>query len=414
MVVRLTTTDRQILRDYLSPFLFALFALTFILFLQQLFRLIDLLVSKGVSIELVGGVFINSLPFIISSTVPMAILVATLMTFGRMAHDNELNVIFASGVRLIRLIRPLLIFNIVATLLLILFNDLIVPNANHRVRKLMVEIIRKRPGVKLRSGVFIDEFPGYTIYIGSIDNRTSEMRDLTIYERGNRTLITAPYGRATTTDGGETYIFELKDGEMHEPLPDGTYRRVKFRDQRIVIRTKKPSGRRESRFRGDREMTIGMLKAAIAKVEKKRTDGLTRLRETTLRIIEHYQHGGPRGISHFMGKIQSQIRKVKFNQRRIARYKVEIAKKIAIPFAVIIFLFLGAPLGYLIRRGGILGAILAIGFFSLYYILLITGEELADRALLPPDLAIWLPNLVIGIIAVHFYLRVDQGRGLLG
>ncbi|HID32383.1 MAG TPA: YjgP/YjgQ family permease [bacterium (Candidatus Stahlbacteria)] len=408
------TTDLQILRDYIYPFTFSLFALTFILFLQQLFRLIDLLVSKGVSISLVGGVFINSLPFIISSTVPMAILTATLMTFGRMAHDNELTVIFASGVRMIRLIRPLIIFNLITAILLILFNNLIVPNANYQVRKLMIEIIRKRPGVKLRSGVFTDEFPGYTIYIGSIDNRTSEVRDLTIYERKSRTIITAPAGRALTTDGGNTYIFELTNGEMHEPLSDGGYRRMKFKNQRLVIKTQTGSGRRKSKHRGDREMTIGMLGDAMHK-EKKKNEGLLKhLKDLTLRAVDRYQNSGPRGVDLLLGQISSQIRKMKFSQRRISRYQVEIEKKIAIPFAVVIFLFLGAPLGYLVRRGGILGGILAIVFFSLYYILLITGEELADRALLPPTLAIWLPNIVIGLIALHFYLKVDRGRGLIG
>ncbi len=407
------TTDRQLLKDYLPPFLFSLFALTFILFLQQLFKLIDLLVSKGVGLDLVSGVFINSLPFIISSTVPMAILVATLMTFGRMAQDNEMVVIFTSGVRIGRLILPILIINLFITIGLIIFNNLVVPEANHRVRRLMVEILRKRPAIKLRSGVFIDEFPGYTIYIGSIDTRAAKIHHLTIYEKSSRTIITAPEGIARTTDGGATYIFDLSNGEMHEPLPQGGYRRVRFESQRLIIKAKEEHRSHRGKYRGDREMTIGMLDKAIRREKKNLTTTRSELIGTMTTAIDRYLQYGPGALNFITTKVKSQLRKLRFIKKKIARYKVEIEKKIAIPFAAIIFLFLGAPLGYLVRRGGVLGGILAIGFFSLYYILLISGEELADRALLPPELAIWLPNIVLGIIATHFYLLVDRGRGLL-
>ena len=409
----MTTTDRQLFRDYLPPFLFALFALTFILFLQQLFKLIDLLVSKGVSFALVSQVFINSLPFIISSTLPMAILVATIMTFGRMAQDNELNVIFASGIRIFRLLLPLLILNAILTGGLILFNNLVVPNSNHRVRRLMIQILRKRPTVKLRSGVFIDEFPGYTIYIGSIDTKKSEIKQVTIYEKSSRMIITAPYGTTRSLNEGNTIIFNLANGEMHEPLPDGSYRRVAFKRQELIIHSAQKSKRRESSYRGDREMTIGMLDDARRKEEEKRSDYLKRLRSLTVQALDRYRDQGPGGISLIYSKIKSEMRKAWFSQKKISRYTVEIQKKLAIPFAVILFLFLGAPLGYLVKRGGVLGGILAIGFFSLYYILLISGEELADRNMLPADLAIWMPNIVIGIISLHFYLIVDRGRGLL-
>src|SRR5438128_3538752 len=196
-----------ILRLHLVPFLLGFGVVTFILEMDVLFDYLDLVVNRGVAVGTVAQLFLLSLGYIVALSVPCAVLVAVLMTFGRLSQDNEITALRASGVNLGRILMwPLAAAVLVATGL-ILFNNYVLPESNHAFANLLVDIGRMRPTVRLQEGVFISDFPGYDMLVRSVNGRTNEMKGVTIYQRnpgGPPTTIFAARGKLEYTPDGST------------------------------------------------------------------------------------------------------------------------------------------------------------------------------------------------------------------
>ena len=215
--------NTYILRLHLVPFLLGFGVVTFILEMDVMFDYLDLVVNRGVAIGIVAQLFMLSLGYIVALSVPCAVLVAVLMTFGRLSQDNEITALRASGVNLARiLLWPLGAAGVVAGGL-VLFNNHVLPEANHLFANLLIDIGRMRPTVKLQEGVFITDFPGYNLLVQSVNGRTNEMRGVTIYQfnpGGPPTTILAKSGFLSYTPDGRTAIMQLRDGEIHDVPQD--------------------------------------------------------------------------------------------------------------------------------------------------------------------------------------------------
>src|SRR4030067_27232 len=151
--------------------------------------------------------------------IPMAVLVPTLMAFGRMSADNEITALRSTGVSLYRLVTPVIIASIFIAVGLVFFNNLILPDANHKARVLMTQIYQKRPTLNIKENVFIDEIPGYHFLFPKIDPRSSKIGDILIYDQRDRTIprtIFAQRGKLEFSADGNTLVMELYDGEIHE------------------------------------------------------------------------------------------------------------------------------------------------------------------------------------------------------
>jgi lipopolysaccharide export system permease protein len=144
--------------------------------MDQLFRLIDLFVRKGLPLDIVGQILVYTLPLILSYTAPMAILVAIVMSFGRFAQDNEILALKTHGLSFFSIMRAPFVMTLLFMVFLILFNNYVLPEANHRVKNLMLDVSRKRPTVRIPEGIFTNDFPGYMIYVGKKDERHSMMQ----------------------------------------------------------------------------------------------------------------------------------------------------------------------------------------------------------------------------------------------
>jgi lipopolysaccharide export LptBFGC system permease protein LptF len=202
----------------------------------------DLIVNRGVPVAVVAEIFLLSLGFVLAMSVPCAVLVAVLMTFGRLSQDNEITALRAGGVNLAHAVAAPLAASLGLAVLLTLFNNHVLPDANHAFLNLMVDIGRMRPTVKLQEGVFITDFPGYNLLVQSVNGRTNEMRGVTIYQLragGPATTIFASRGRMYYTPDGRTAVLELKDGEIHDIPSDEPgarrYRRLIFKTHVINI-----------------------------------------------------------------------------------------------------------------------------------------------------------------------------------
>ncbi len=435
-----------ILRSHLVPFLLGFGVVTFILEMDVLFDYLDLVVNRGVAVGVVAHLFLLSLGYIVALSAPCAVLVAVLMTFGRLSQDNEITALRASGVNLASVLLGPLLAAVGLQIGLTFFNDQVLPETNHAFANLLIDIGRKRPTVRLQEGVFITEFPGYNLLVQSVNGRTNEMRGVTIYKLNPGvppTTIMAKRGTLGYTPDGRTAVLRLRDGEIHEiPSEEGgsrKYRRMVFKTHVIYIPG--AGGLLEHSVRdarSDREMTAKALIEERAKMRAQydqaialRRERLRQLDLPPLAIEALAPERLPLGRQIALAwaglltredpldratrdqpvlRTEIDLWQVERDalRRRIAGLSVEIHKKFSLPAACVVFVLLGAPLGMRVRRAGPAVAFVSVAFFLFYYLCLIGGEELANRLMLAPWLAMWLPNLALGAWGLAATLRTCE------
>jgi len=405
--------DRYLINEFMPPFFFAIFALTFILLMDQLFRLIDLIVRKGLPLDIVGQILIYTLPLIISFTAPMAVLVAIVMSFGRFSQDNEILALKTSGLSFLSITKTPFIIISIFTIFLVLFNNYILPESNHRVRNLMLDVSRKRPAVRLPEGVFTNDLPGYTIHIKKKDEKTSKICDVTIYDLRNGVMITAPNGELKNIEEEGILRFILYDGELHQLIDSIKYQKTKFTKQIINIQLNTDLVRKERKTRSEDELDVNGLNTKIGELSREIANLKKESAQISERALDKFLKGNTHSLEVAQFQIGQMLSVIKGKTRDRGRYLIEVHKKFSLAFACIVFLVIGAPLGYLFRRGGVAGTLLGILLFSLYYILIISGEEFADRRNFSPFWAMWLPNIIILIIGIYLFLVAEYERSPL-
>jgi Predicted permeases len=255
---------RYILREHIGPLLFALSALTALLVLNQVAKRFGDLVGKGLSWGVIGEFFFLSIPFIVAMTLPMAVLVAVLYAFSRLAAENEVTALRASGVSVVRLVRPVLVAGAVLAVLMLIFNDQVLPRANHRLRTLQMDIARKKPTFALREQVINEVIPGKIfLKTGHIDPATNKLREVFIYnfeDPTHRKTIYADSGQMGLTADQSTLQMTLHNGYVLEIPPDdpGTLQRLYFTTDLVRVRGVANQFEKTDKddFKSEREMTM--------------------------------------------------------------------------------------------------------------------------------------------------------------
>ena len=447
--------SRYILRQHLPPLGFALAALTFAMLVNQVAKQFGNFVGKGLPWSVVLEVFALSMPFIVAMTLPMAVLVAVLYAFSHLAADNEVTAMKASGISVGRLLVPVLGGAALMGVIALLWNDQVLPRSNHRLRTLLVDIQRKKPTFQLKEQVINEVVAGqFFLRAARIDPAANTLKDVTIYDLEDperRRIITADSGRMAYTPAGTDLYLTLRDGEVHEVKRDDP---AHFNRTFYVINRIKVAGigntleRTESdSYRGDRETTICGMQQVVAQA---RRDIVRARREAEDAVVSELRRliklaplpastAAPNDSAALPTTLYCRVagaikrwllprpaqaaetaaaaaqtmaafeQRVRAARQRAAVYQVEIQKKLAISAACVIFALLGVPLAIRFPRGGVglvLGTSLAV--FSVYYVGLIGGEELGDRLIVSPFLAMWTPNLIFTAVALGLLWAVRR------
>ncbi|MFH1761439.1 MAG: LptF/LptG family permease [bacterium] len=430
-----------ILREHLAPFIYSFLVITFILIMDFITQLLKLVMDKGLKLPVVLELFLLNLAWILALSIPMAVLVACLMAFGRLSQDNEIIAIKASGISFYKIIMPVFFAAFILCILMIYFNNYILPVANHRAANLYADISRVKPLAFMDEGMLIDDFPGYKILIKKMDVKTGMMYDIKIYEDekgGTLSTTFAKRAHIRYVENRKMFKFELIDGEIHEPDPEKkvNYFRIKFERQVLYINNPADSLKRtERQYRSDREMsamemlveinkhkgekdnTISKIKDDI-KLNFTETETLDKLAETddSGRIALSWGSSPQNLIRNVKAKHQTTMQQLNrlerildAKDRFISKHMVEVHKKYSIPVACIVFVLIGAPLGIMGQSGGIsVGVAYSLFFFVVYWIFLIGGEILADKLIINPGIAMWSPNILIGLIGIFIILKVGR------
>jgi lipopolysaccharide export system permease protein len=420
---------RYIFREHVGPFFFGLAVIMFVLVMDFILEVLNLIIGKGLNAFVILQVFVLNLAWMLALAVPMAVLVSTLMAFGRLSQDNEITALRSSGVSLYRLIAPPLVASIFLALGMAYFNDRVLPELNHQARILMTDIHQKRPTWNLKENVFINEIPGYHILIKKIDPRSSDVRGVTIYDVKNRRFprtIIAEKGKVEFTPDGNTLVFQLFNGEIHETDEEFSerYRKVSFDKQIIYIQDVGSKFiRSESDYRTDREKTSAQMLDDVKKLEEAVIASKEQINKTVnfawdkLKGKAHSENASPvdkkKALEKIIKENQSTLNQILSEEQNIKnqrRYEnsllVEVHKKYALAAACVVFILVGAPLGIMARKGGVaVGLGLSLGFFLLYWAFLIGGEELADRQFISAFWAMWSANILIGGAGVYILVK---------
>lgn len=452
--------NRYIIKEHIWPFLFAFFVIMFILLMNFLVKYIDEIFGKGLPYITVAKLIIFNLSWMAALAVPMATLVAVLMAFGRFSADNEITILKSSGISVYRIIRPSMYVGIFLTAIMIYFSDQILPESNHQASNMFRSIRQKKPTLQMEEHIFYD-LNNFTFIVNEIDKPLPDewlnlsgmlgpeyrsqddpdrLKNITIFDRsktGKDVTIFAREGYMIYSSAKKALIFTLFDGEFHEldHSKMDEYQRSAFRKNMVYIPAEGfDFEEREHDYRSDREMTINMMREKIKefeeqirkqkqKVQKKVNDQFAALKNMILlsdslkadsliaaNIGDSKWQAAQRKAMTQARRNEQQMKTshsyIENHQKSINRYGVEVHKKLSIPFASIVFVLVGAPLGVMARRGSMGVAIsLSIGFFLLYWAFLIGGEDLADRRFLSPAMSMWAPNIIVGIAGMYLTWR---------
>lgn len=427
---------RYILKSHFAPFFISFFIIIFVFTFQFIYKFIDNLVGKGLDWWIITQLIMLNLAWMVTLAGPMAVLVATLMGFGGLSSTNEVIVMQSSGLSKFRLMLPVLVCSGILCYGLVLFNNKVLPEANHRTKVLMNDIQRMRPTFVIEPGRFTDDISGYNLLVKKTFEKSNKIEGVFIIDNSNPVTfntLSADSGNISFSSDYSKIILDLYNGEIHQlskknKLND--YRKIKFTQHVVSIDAQGfgfNKSDENSLSRGDRELSADSMRSIVKKIaedfEKAKagtldqiivltadfqkvnysTDKLDSLgkaqNEQFIRTLFN-RFGG------FKNQYLSQKQVAESNKKQIDTYQVEIYKKYSIPFACVVFVFIGAPLGIITRRGGFgVAAGMSLGFFLLYWASLIGGEKLADRELLSPFLSMWIANIILGTIGLYLTFK---------
>lgn len=360
--------DLYILKESIVPFFFGFFVFTFVLLMDNIFKLIDYIVGKKVEPVYILQIIIYALPFIFSMTIPMAVLVSMISSFGRLSSDSEIIAVKSFGVNPLRILTLPVITSIMIFFSMSLFSNFVVPEANYRMKQTLMIITRKNPSLNLREHIFNKIYENYTIWAERIDQSKGRLENVQFIERirgkEKRIIISSECIMKVIND---TLFLNFKNGEIHEidETALSKYRILNFKNYLLKIPLPE-EGSIKKVYRGKREMTLVQMLNEMKKIKDKNTRW---------------------------------------------RYLIEINKNFAIPLASILFVLVGSGIGMGARIGGLsIGVTASFFIFIIYYILLVGGEELAERNMLHPGIGIWIPNLFLLIMSIYIYHREIYGK----
>jgi lipopolysaccharide export system permease protein len=428
---------RYLLRAHIGPFVFSLCTLMFLFVLQFVMKFIDQLIGKGLSAWVIIELIALSLAWMVVLAVPMSVLVATLMAFGDLSSKNEITAMKASGMSIYRMLAPILVATAVIAVLLVWFNNYVLPEANHLARTLMTDIRKKKPTLNLVPGLFSQDISGYSILVHKTFENSNDLEGVTLYDYTNpntNVVITAERGKISFSPDYRKIVMDLERGEIHELdlQKMNSYRKLRFEDHRIVMDAEGFEFERssESAFsRGDRELSAQAMSAIVDSLRKTQQEMEDQLQKTLTDDMDHLINGTPSTMAFFgtvsgtqdptaaalfkarsmAAYVANELSRIEFLDKQADQYLVEIYKKYSIPTACIVFVLIGAPLGIMARRGGFgIAATLSLGFFLFYWAFLIGGEKLADRDFTSPFMGMWSANILLGILGLYLTVRIGR------
>ncbi len=359
------TTYLYILKEILPIFFIGLMVFTLILLMDKILKLIEMIVTKGVSLSQIFMLLLFISPSFLIFTIPMAVLLGTLLSFGRLSGDSEVTAFKASGMSLYQLFLPVSIFSIIATILTTFLVFYGLPWGNRGFKAMLFLMAQSKADIEIKERVFNDVFDGLVVYVDKVPIRGKKMEGILIYDERDATKINTIFSREgflVSNPSSQEVTLRLTNGDIHRFEPRANiYQKAQFDTYDLRLELAKAFTAMGRKLR-EHEMSIDDIKE---KIEKKKGIG-----EDTI------------------------------------PQEVELQKRYAIPFSCIVFALIGVPLGIQPRRSGRShGFVFSILILLAYYISLSASEVFALQQTLPPFLAGWASNFLFGGLGLYLLVR---------
>jgi len=356
--------DRYLMREFLKPFLFSVFAITVIMISNQLYQLTDLILVKQVAVIKVVKLLLYKIPQIMVESFSISILFATLLSLTELVKNNEFTAFRMGGVALHRILAPLLITALLISGATFLINERVVPWTNHRSENIVRRIILQQALPDLQENSF---FKGVTdnryFYIGNIIDETGELEDVMVYEAGEK-KDDRKFPRVITAEAGyfADKVWHLREGMIHKFNQEGevSYQSA-FDDLKINVQ------KNLDNFYGEQRTTSEMSRQ----------------------------------------KLKEDIKLFKESGLEVNSLLVDYHLKVAKPLACFIFVLIGAPLSVRSQKGRMFGIIASILIIFSYYVVMSFCRSLGRNGLIPPLLAAWLPNILFGVVGIYLLIKEE-------
>ena len=435
-----------ILQTFLPLFLMTFFICLFIILMQFLWRYVDELVGKGIEMPVLAELFFYAAVSMVPMSLPLALLLASLMTFGNLGERLELLAIKAAGVSLLHVMRPLVIVVALIAIGAFFFQNDILPKAQVKMYTLLYSIRQKSPELDIPEGVFYDQINGYNLYVKEKDRKTGMMRDMMIYDLSggfdNAMVILADSGKLKLTEDKQYLFLTLYSGESFENLKSQRtavnsvpYRRETFSTKEILIPfdagfNRMDDGVMQNQYIGKdmhelrtsidsmtlRTDSIGnsfgkelINSGYFTLYNNERRDSTYKERSAppTINIDNIYASASLQQRESMLNRAVSRAETVRQDyeyksilsdgdQRIIRRHEMEMHKKFTLSFACLIFFFIGAPLGAIIRKGGLgTPVVVSVLLFIFYYIIDNSGYKMARDGRWEVWEGMWLSSAVL-------------------
>ena len=456
---------KLILKSFLGSFVFTFFIVIFVLLMQFLWVYVDDLVGKGLSFKILMELFFHASVTFVPMALPLAILLASIMSFGDLGEHYELVAIKASGISIWTAMRPLFIFSIMLSGLAFIFSNSINPVAMLKFKTLLFDVRKQKLAFDIKEGVFYKDIENYVIYVDKKGKDGSTIYGVKIYDHtdrdGNNKIMVADSGVMSLSPNQRSIIFTLYNGHNYteDNSDKETYKfnrpfeRMSFREEQIKFSLASFDLTRsnEDMYKSYQSMmNIHQLTTALDSLERrydekqgKFTKGFeqrlsnyekVRSEELGVRSCDHsslltpnstltwplLEHLEPEKRSAILevatGTARTAKENVAFNSQdlgahrlNIKKHKKELHKKFTLSFACIIFFLIGAPLGTIIRKGGLgLPVVISVLFFVIYYIISTVAERMAEFGDLNMFLGVWLSSIVILPIGLFLTFKATR------
>ncbi|HRP89415.1 MAG TPA: LptF/LptG family permease [Edaphocola sp.] len=445
--------DQLILKSFIGPFVLTFLVVLFILLMQFFWLYMDDLIGKGLPIITILELMSYMAATLVPMAMPLGILLASIMTFGNFGENFELVAVKSSGISLFRFMRPLTVFVLIIVAGMVLFSNYVIPKANLKAYSLLYDIRNQKPTMSIKPGIFNKGIGSFVIRVGSKSADGETINDVMIYDhtssRNNNTLITAKSGKLYLSNNKQYLIFELKDGWRYQLKRDDTgsfeQQRMYFKHWSKIVDVSEFSFKRtqEDLFKSNEEMmTLNMLDTNVDSMYKMRTGSYKELGRSTGSFISLIKSDSdylnlskliikdsanipkeaypgnlintfPDSVKSviadkILNNVQSMQRyleiyntSLEINQKRTGDFNMEWHKKFTLAFACFVLFLIGAPMGAIVRKGGLgMPTVIAVSFFVVYFVISTAGEKLAKEAKLSPFFGMWLATLSLLPVAI--------------
>ncbi|MBU1084207.1 MAG: LptF/LptG family permease [Candidatus Omnitrophota bacterium] len=358
---------RYLLKELGYPFIASLLISTIILAAGNIIQTADMVMNKGVEFLQVAKIFLLFLPYVLIFTIPISVLAAVLLGFGRLSSDNEITTLRTSGVSLYEVIFPILICGLLISMFSIPLNDRILPESEFAARRLLKRIGIRHPGAMLEPGVFVKGFKDYIIFIHGVKGNMLE--NIRIYQprdnKPTRTII-AKSGKIISVPEEDSVKLRLSDGtadEVSADKPDEFYK-LSFKDYYMTLSLENTVDTKNIQKKA-REKSIKELLADIKDLEKDKIN--------------------------------------------VVPLRIELHKKIALAFSNLVFILAGIPLAITThRRERFIGFGLAMGIFLVYWGIMLSGIAFAIRGIVPAWVGVWAADLILAVMGINMFRRITK------